>query len=38
MADGAVVNFDDPATWDAWDVATFVPGKPWVGAANMICF
>lgn len=37
VADSTAVNFDDPATWDAWDVATFVLGKPWVGAANTSC-
>ena len=31
------VDFDNPATWDARDVATFVLGKPWQGAANMVC-
>jgi hypothetical protein len=37
MADSTAVNFDDPATWDAWDVATFVLGKPWVGVTNTSC-
>lgn len=37
MADSAAVNFDDPSTWDAWDVTTFVLGKPWMGATNTSC-
>lgn len=32
IADKASVDFDDPSTWAAWDVATVVFGKPWKGA------
>ena len=37
VADSATVNFDDPATWDAWDVATLALGKPWQGLSNTTC-
>lgn len=37
VADSATVNFDDPATWDAWDVSTLVLGKPWKGSSNTAC-
>ena len=37
IADKATVNFDDPTTWVAWDVATVVFGKPWKGAAGTTC-
>lgn len=33
----ATLNFDDPATWDAWDVATVVLRKPWRGQIATIC-
>ena len=31
------LNFDDPRTWEAWDVATIILRKPWNGLANQIC-
>lgn len=37
IADKTTVDFDDPATWLAWDVANFVTMKPWLGGANMAC-
>jgi ABC-type multidrug transport system fused ATPase/permease subunit len=37
IADSAAIDFDDPATWDAWDVDTFILGKPWEGAINKTC-
>lgn len=37
IADKTTVDFDDPATWLAWDVANFVTLKPWLGGANMVC-
>lgn len=37
VADNTTVNFDDPLTWTAWDVGTFVLRKPWVGSANTTC-
>lgn len=37
VAPNATVNFDDPSTWKAWDVATFMVRKPWLGVANPTC-
>ncbi len=37
VADSTKINFDDPSTWDAWDVATVLLGKPWAGKANASC-
>lgn len=39
VADGndPKLDFDDPRTWDAWDVATLVLRKPWNGNGNKIC-
>lgn len=37
VADYAEVNFDDPTTWKAWDVGTFMIKKPWLGTANNNC-
>lgn len=37
VADAATVDFDDPETWLAWDVATFVLRKPWMGTSNTSC-
>lgn len=37
VADYAEVNFDDPTTWKAWDVGTFMIKKPWLGTANNDC-
>jgi hypothetical protein len=34
IADHLTINFNDPTTWAAWDVATIILGKPW--AANDI--
>lgn len=33
----AKLNFDDPRTWEAWDVATIILRKPWNGDFNQIC-
>lgn len=33
VAPSATVDFNDPATWKAWDVGTFVIRKPWLGLA-----
>jgi hypothetical protein len=30
-------NLDDPATWDAWDTATIMLRKPWVGNIKTAC-
>lgn len=32
VADKTKISFDNPATWDAWDVATVILRKPWKGA------
>lgn len=37
VADSTAVNFDDPTTWSAWDVATFVLSQPWTGTATPNC-
>jgi hypothetical protein len=37
VADRAGVDFDDPGTWAAWDVATVVLRKPWRGLKNTVC-
>lgn len=37
VADRTSVNFDSPGTWLAWDVATVVLGKPWMGTTNTVC-
>ncbi|MCL4757959.1 MAG: hypothetical protein KJZ96_06395 [Rhodocyclaceae bacterium] len=37
IADSTEVDFDDPGTWLAWDVASFVLGKPWLGKRNTVC-
>lgn len=37
VAPAATVNFDNPATWSAWDTATFMLGKPWTGTLNASC-
>lgn len=31
------LDFDDPRTWEAWDVATVILRKPWNGFANQVC-
>ncbi|MFA7242632.1 MAG: hypothetical protein WC091_21210 [Sulfuricellaceae bacterium] len=31
------LDFDDPRTWDAWDVATLMLRKPWNGNSNRLC-
>ncbi|MDK2123965.1 hypothetical protein [Parachitinimonas caeni] len=30
-------SFDNPSTWDAWDVATVMLRKPWVGFSTQTC-
>ncbi len=37
IADSATVNFDDPNTWAAWDIATVVFSQPWTGATVRQC-
>jgi hypothetical protein len=37
VADSTRISFDDPSTWDAWDVATVMLGKPWAGESNSAC-
>lgn len=37
VADRATIDFDNPSTWSAWDVATVILRKPWPGAANSVC-
>jgi len=38
VADKARISFDNPATWDAWDVATVILRKPWKGSgATQLC-
>lgn len=37
IANSTTVDFDDPATWAAWDVTTLLVGKPWVGTAKTVC-
>ncbi|GAB1386176.1 hypothetical protein MASR1M59_13240 [Melaminivora sp.] len=37
IAPAASVNFDDPATWSAWDTTTFMLGKPWIGWHHSTC-
>ena len=37
IADSATVNFDDPNTWAAWDVATVVFSQPWTGTTTRSC-
>jgi hypothetical protein len=37
VAPAATVNFNDPTTWLAWDVATLVLRKPWMGSAQLAC-
>lgn len=37
IADATTVNFDDPATWAAWDTLAFVLRKPWRGAVQTTC-
>lgn len=37
IADHNTINFDDPSTWAAWDVATVVLRKPWTGNSNAVC-
>ena len=34
LADQALVNFADPATWQAWNVAPFILGTPWAVATG----
>jgi hypothetical protein len=37
VADRSEVDFDDPSTWDAWDAATVILGKPWAGPSKSVC-
>lgn len=37
VADSSSVDFDDPSTWAAWDTATFMIRKPWIGTNNTSC-
>ncbi len=37
VADSTEVDFDDPATWNAWDVATVMLAKPWGGKTASVC-
>jgi hypothetical protein len=37
VADGKTVDFDNPTTWEAWDVGTFMIKKPWFGSSNNDC-
>ncbi len=37
VADSAKIDFDDPATWTAWDVGTLIVRKPWPGSKNTVC-
>ena len=37
MGDRATINFDNPSTWAAWDVATVMLRKPWPGSSNSYC-
>lgn len=33
----AGADFDDPATWSAWDTVPFMLGKPWEGVTGVVC-
>lgn len=38
VAANSTIDFDNPSTWSAWDVGTFIIKKPWSnGAANDTC-
>jgi hypothetical protein len=37
VADRATLDFDNPNTWLAWDVATVMLRKPWPGSSNTFC-
>lgn len=37
LANSSTVDFEDPATWSAWDVATLIVGKPWAGITKTSC-
>jgi hypothetical protein len=37
VADRSTIDFDDPGTWAAWDAATVILRKPWIGSANSVC-
>lgn len=37
IADATKVDFEDPATWSAWDAVTLMIGKPWAGNSKMTC-
>lgn len=37
VGDRSTIDFDNPSTWSAWDVATVVLRKPWPGSSNTVC-
>lgn len=37
IADSATVDFDNPSTWAAWDIATVVFSQPWTGSTIRQC-
>ena len=37
LANSSTVDFEDPTTWSAWDVATLVVGRPWAGITKNSC-
>ncbi len=37
LANATTVDFEDPSTWSAWDVATLVVGRPWAGISKNTC-
>ncbi len=37
IANSATVDFEDPATWAAWDTTTLMLGKPWAGKTKSEC-
>ncbi len=37
VAPESTVNFDDPATWSAWDTTAFMLRKPWKGTTSSTC-
>ncbi len=37
LANSTNVDFEDPTTWSAWDVATLVVGRPWAATTKNTC-
>lgn len=37
IGDRSTINFDNPSTWNAWDVATVMLRKPWPGNTTNYC-